>query len=482
MARLLRPVARQRRARFRLTWATILVAFAAVVLLARGDRIRAPFSEREADLALAAQPARIGANLPDGESGEEWPWTPATTFIASLPAQLLTSGERHMRLPGVLAGVAALALGVVLGERLFATRVGLLAASLLLLLPPAASFLGGALGPEPLFLLATIASLAAIRDFDESRRSGWIAGVAAGVAIAVGGSDGLWLPAFALAWLWANQGLTVRSVAAVGTGTALGATAATLVPLLLLGGPVDAAGLADRLAEHQVAGLFADPWATARSLVPFVPLVALGIGQLPVGWKRNASLRFILGWLLFSLAALRFGGSGLPAWVAGVFLAASLVVWGLAHASRRTAATALAATVLLARVLPPAPPPAIASSGLERWAARETGRFVRRTVPAERRVAGVTAVDRRLAFYGRRPVARLESLPGEIAGDYAVLDAARFRAMVRDRDGRKGDGPRMVAQFGPWAIVRNRPAEPPGVTGEEVPAATGGGPDEAPAE
>ncbi|MBU6283290.1 hypothetical protein KGQ64_13685, partial [bacterium] len=142
----LEPIASERRARFRLTLPTILLPFLVVVLLGRGDRIRAPLDEREADLALASQPARWMAAGPLARSSAAW--TPAATALCSIAPLALPSTERNLRLPGVAAGAAATALAVVLGERLWATRVGLLAAGLLLLLPTGRSLLGARVGIE----------------------------------------------------------------------------------------------------------------------------------------------------------------------------------------------------------------------------------------------------------------------------------------------------------------------------------------------
>ncbi|MFM8410356.1 MAG: hypothetical protein ACKOCT_08760, partial [Alphaproteobacteria bacterium] len=150
----LEPIASERRARFRLTLPTILLPFLVVVLLGRGDRIRAPLDEREADLALASQPARWMAAGPAARP--EIPWTQTTTAISSIAPLALSSSERNLRLPGVVAGAAAVALAVVLGERLYATRVGLLAAGLLLLLPAGPAILGARLAVEPWFLCAML--------------------------------------------------------------------------------------------------------------------------------------------------------------------------------------------------------------------------------------------------------------------------------------------------------------------------------------
>lgn len=473
MARRLTPILRQRRARFRLTWPTLVLPFLAVVLIARGERIRSPFSEREADLALAAQPARAAAPAAERPAAE-WNWTPAVVAIAAAPARLLTTGERPMRLFGVLAGALALAMAVVLGERLFATRVGLLAAILLLVLPPGRTFLGSALGPDPFFLLAMLVALTAIRDFDASRRAGWVAGSASGFAIALAGSDAAWLPTFALAWLWANRGIEGRGLVAIGAGTLAGAALATLLAQLV--GPGAGGRALEGLLEPQLGPLFRSPAATLRTLLALAPIALLGVAHMPDGWQRNPSLRFLLGWLAIGLFAARTGCSALPAWVAALFLAASLAAWGFSRSGLGPSTGALAASLALAIAFAPTPIERAGAPSIERWAVRETGRFLRRVVPADRRVGAVAGVRRRLSYYGRRPI---EHGPGDEASaavDYAVIDGETFRReSARWRHREESERPSMVAQFGPWIIIRTAgrkaAAGPAGLPGEALPTA-----------
>ena len=105
----LQPIVSERRSRFRLTLPTILLPFFVLVLLGRGERIRSPLDEREADLALAAQPANWSASATRARPASSW--TPTATALASIAPLTLGSAERHLRLPGVFAGAAAAALG-----------------------------------------------------------------------------------------------------------------------------------------------------------------------------------------------------------------------------------------------------------------------------------------------------------------------------------------------------------------------------------
>ncbi len=498
MKRRLRPLRTQRRVRFRLTLPTLLLPVLALVLLGRSDVLRRPFGEREAAFAMAAQPQRLpslGApeRLPaGGPSG-------ATLAAVGAAARLLSSSELHLRLPGLLAGIAALGAAIVLGERLFATRIGLLAALLLLGLPASSSWLGTDLSCEPFYLLAMLVALAAIRDTGDSKASAVWAGIGGGAAIAVGGADGAWLPAMALVWLWSNHGLTRRSLATVVSSTALTALAVTAASHAWL---VRAAGRAPAIGWHtlapQLAGVAMPGELPLLELLPLLPFGLLGVGSLPAGWAKDPSLRFLLLWLASASVSLLCTASPLPAFVALVFLLAMLAVWGIANAQpRKTIAAGVAAIALAALAWQLGRAPG-ADEEADRWAVREAGRFVWRTVPAERRVAAATRIRQRIAYYSRRAVEPLAAVdrPVDLAGmDYVVLDRDELRilrgslraagrgggapdgssrnATPRERSVRDGtahgpsaaDGlpreappPQLVAEFGPWAIGRLGPA------------------------
>ncbi|MFM7141590.1 MAG: hypothetical protein ACKO2K_06700 [Alphaproteobacteria bacterium] len=451
----LEPIASERRARFRLTLPTILLPFLVVVLLGRGDRIRAPLDEREADLALASQPARWMAAGPAARP--EIPWTPTTTAISSIAPLALSSSERNLRLPGVVAGAAAVALAVVLGERLYATRVGLLAAGLLLLLPAGPAILGARLAVEPWFLCAMLVALVAIRDLDESRRSASVAGLASGVAIALAGSDGLWLPALALAWLWTGRVLDLRAAAAVFVPCAVAALALSATSALAIGPAASLGTLATSLRSRQLAPLSGSPAALLLGFVPLLPLALLGVARLPQAWRSDDSLRFLLAWSLLAVLDLRLGRSGLPAWLAALYLVATLAAWGLASVRWTTAIAGAVLAGVLAATLLPAPWPTSYRVPLESWAARETARFLRRTMSPDTTIATTGhGVDRRLGYYGRREILA----PEEAAtADVLVLGQDEFRARTAEPGGSGSDAnppsrPRMIAQFGPWVVAR----------------------------
>lgn len=466
----LEPIASERRARFRLTLPTILLPFLVVVLLGRGDRIRAPLDEREADLALASQPARWMAAGPLARSSAAW--TPAATALCSIAPLALPSTERNLRLPGVAAGAAATALAVVLGERLWATRVGLLAAGLLLLLPTGPSLLGARVGIEPWFLCTMLVALAAIRDLDESRRSARAAGIAAGLAIALAGRDALWLPALALAWSFVRRATDLRGAAAMLVPCAATTLLVSVASAVAIGPAASLETLPAQLWARHLAPLPGTPIELLRWLVPLVPLALVGVAQLPDGWRADPSLRFLLAWLLLALVDLRLGGSGVPAWVAAIYLVATFATWGLARVRWPAAIAGAGVAALLAAALLPRPWPTVFRVPLENWAARETARFVRRAMPPETAVAtGDHGVERRLAYYGRR-----EILPPDQAAeaDVLVLGHEDFRARVAEAERAdvapaEARSPRMVVQFGPWVVARVK-----GRPGPSLPGLAGG--------
>jgi hypothetical protein len=460
----LRPVRTQRRVRFRVTWPTIVLPIVALVVLARGDALRVPLGEREAGLAIAAQPRRghLSELSPSERTGTR---TPASIAAASVAPRLLSSGEFHLRLPGVVAGATAVGVAVVLGERLFATRIGVAAALLLLALPASRGVLGTQLGAESVYLLAMLTALAAIRDMAEARRSAVVAGVASGIAVAFGGRDGIWLPAFAITWLWLNQGLTWRSFGAVAASALGGAAVATAAAQLALGRWASPASvLPAQLASPQLARSLASPAELAWSLAPLVPVSLLGLAALPSGWSANPSLRFLVVWLVFALASLWASGSPLPAYVACLYLAAMLGVWGLERSRRAVSLAAVGVSIAIAVATVRAPAAARGDRALDRWAVREAGRFLWRTVPAERRIAAAPGARQRLAYYGRRPISSLVEDAPLAGADYVVLPRDDFRDATRDRRRRHGAAPetslRMLAEFGPWVIARVVSDEP----------------------
>ncbi|HZR80235.1 MAG TPA: hypothetical protein VFD92_03980 [Candidatus Binatia bacterium] len=461
MKRRLRPVRSHRRVRFRFTWPTLVLPILGLVLLARGDGVRAPLAEREAALAIAAQPSRGHLAQMDVEE-RTGTWTPATVAAVSAAPRLLSSGEFHLRLPGLVSGAIALGVAVVLGERLFATRIGILAAALILALPPGRRLLGAELGGEPIYLAAMLTALAAIRDMSEARASAIVAGVASGIAIAIGGRDGLWLPVFAVLWLRMNHGLTARSFAIVVASALASVALVTVAAELWLGRWASpAASLPAQLAAPQLARTRATDVEIFWSTLPLLPVAALGAASLPSGWTTNESLRFIVVWVLVAAASFALGGSPLPAYVAVLYAAAMLAVWGMERSRRTTSIAAVALCAALAAATLRLPRAASEERALDGWAVRETGRFVWRTVPLERRVAASPAVQKRLAYYGRRPVDSLDDAGGLAGADYVIVTREIMRESQRGtREATSGSRPgrpprlRMIAEFGPWIIAR----------------------------
>jgi hypothetical protein len=463
--RRLRPIPTQKRARFRVPLIALLMPLVGFAILGRGDAIRAPLGEREAALAIAAQPQRGHLSMiPPAERGGGW--TAATLAITSTAPRLLSSEEFHLRLPGIVAGSAALGAAVVLGQRLFAGRIGLAAAVLLVALPAARSMLGRQLGADPFFLCAMLIALAAMRDMSRARVAAIYAGIATGVALALGGSDGLWLFPVALSWLRFNQGLNRRSfTAVVGTAVLAAGLSTLLGQLWLMRGSTGALAFPFRGIEPQLSDALVLT-TLAWSLMPIAPLAILGVAVLPRGWSGNRSLRFVGLWLVFALASAALGGSLAPAYVAILFFMAMLAVWGLERSRRLVGAAALAATAGLAVFAFGLPSSALSDAAVERWAVRETGRFVWRMIPADRPVSASAGARHRLIYYGRRPVGSLESAATPSgAADYLIVPESMFRSLQTSALGHEsgaGSGRhgafKMIAQFGTWVVVRTHEA------------------------
>ena len=461
MKRRLRPIPTQKRARFRVPLVALVVPVLAFAILARGDAIRAPLGEREAALAIASQPQRGHLSMiPPAERGGSW--TALTLALTSMGPRLLSTDEFHLRLPGVLAGSAALGAAVVLGQRLFAGRIGFAAAVLLVALPATRPLLGGQLGADPFFLFTMLIALAAMRDMSRVRVAATYAGVAIGASLALGGGDAVWLLAVAIAWLRFNQGLNRRSfLAVVGTAILTAGLAALCGQLWLMRGSTSALAFPFRGMRPQLSDALV-PVNLGRSLLPLAPLAVLGIAVLPPGWSQNRSLRFTGLWLLFSLTSAALGGSFAPAYVAVLFFTAMLAVWGLERARRLASAAAVAAAAAAAVAVFGLPSSTMSDAALESWAVRETGRFVWRMIPADRPVAAASGARQRLSYYGRRPVEPLDpAAAAASSADYLVLPELAFRGLLgaQGRGAARSAAPRdgslkMIAQFGPWVVAR----------------------------
>jgi hypothetical protein len=141
--------------------------------------------------------------------------------------------------------------------------------------------------------------------------------------------------------------------------------------------------------------------------------------------------------------------------------------WALDRAPRAHSAAALAVCVVLGL--------ALGSFGVghaefdvDRWAVRETGKFLRRNLDAGSTVAAPEAARSRLTYYATRPIAPLDSHATELDGlDYVVLDrrtmeGAPASAEVDDWPPRElsfhGRRLHVIAEFGSWILARVEPA------------------------
>lgn len=454
----LRPVRPRHRARLRLTLATLLLPLIAIVVLPRLESARHPLAEREAALAVDLRRPRAGEAAAPRASGE---WTaPAMAAVTRMP-RLAGNRELQLRLAGMFAGALAVGVAVRLGTRLFAPRVGVLAASLLLALPSGRSLLGAELSVEPFFLLAMLSALLAIRGMPEARIAAVFAGGASGVAIALGGVDGLWLPVLALVWLRVHQGLNARSASVVLGTTVLGAAVA------LVGGWLLASSSATLLPSNGTLAFLDEGLLerrrVARDLLPLAPMVLLGLFTLRLEWLRSMPFRFLFLWLAFAGATWAATGAAASAYVAVLFLLSAVALLGWEHASRRWSWPAVAATAGIALALWRATPATSEAQAIDRWAIREAGRFVGRVIAPDRRVAASPRAAHRFTFYGNRAIEPLSGDPALAELDYVIVPRDDFRTMrARAEEQPSPAHLKRIAEFGTWVVARVRPgaAEP----------------------
>lgn len=435
-----------------------VVAFGAVVLgiVILCHRLgELPLAEAEAPLAIAIREHASGA--PSPVPALVSPVT-ATVALAGVAPRIWGEDELDLRLTGALSGALALALFAHLGGRLFDARAGALAAILLVALPAGRLLLGRELGAEPFVALTSLTALLAIWQLEHRRAAAVLAGVAGGVTIALGGASGLWLPVLAIGWLRLHRGLTWGSLGAV-TGYAAATLAVAALAVALFAGRTSFAPLVD---AARVPTSFR-PIAAACDLLPLLPLVLLGLRLMPPGWTSSKPIRFVGLWLVLALLACLAGGAIAPVYAGVVLLVAAVVEQALEIASRRAAAVAVVLALGGAIVLTLARARAEAGEVLDRWAVRESGRFVGRLIPADERIAAGDRVRARLAYYGNRQVERLgEALTAGADIDYVVLE----RTLVQHHDPNAPLPPlRSIAEFGGWAVARveapTRAAEKP---------------------
>jgi hypothetical protein len=456
--RRLRPVSARRG--LRLTLAALLLPAVGIVVLTQADPVRRPLTEEEARLAVAMSPRGSTLSAAPAMRPAGVPST-AAVALARIGPTALGGSELALRFAGLIAGALALGATVRLGERLFATRVGVIAAVLLLAVPTARTLLGTRLTVDPFFLLPMLVCLASIRNLARAKVSIVYAGIAGGVAIAVVGAGALWLPALVLIWLHHLRGLNRSSFAAVIGWTAGAALLAIGLAVVFLGVGSRAGG--PSLFPAAVVGEVS-PRRLAASFLPFLPLALLGAWHLPPNWTRSESLRFIAWWVVVSGAGAILTGSLVGAAIGILFFGAALAAWAFDRAPRSLSWGGAALAGLLIAVLPPgASHPR--GGALEPWAARETARFVKHVLPSERRVAAAEGAARRIAFYSQRDVAALRSASDLRGVDYAVVDRAAMRALGGKPNAvgrRLAVGPTsmwVIAEFGPWIVARIEPPE-----------------------
>jgi hypothetical protein len=459
----LRPVrSPHQRSRVRLSLAALLLPFCALLILARMEPSRRPLDEREAALAIDLQRLRRGAEAISTDT--HGPWTTATLSLVAGTPRLVGNRELQLRLPGMLAGAAAIGVMILLGRQLFAPRVGIATALIMLAVPSARQILGIGLGGEPFFLVAMATALLAMREMARTRSAAVLAGAACGVAVAIAGLDAVWLPVLALLWLRALQGLTARSA-----GTIVATTAAVAAVLLGFGWlafgrdaglPLLPAGYG-RLAYLDPTLI--RPRKAAIQLLPLVPVVLVGLGSMRSTWWRSESFRFVLLWLGLATASWAVTGAGAGALVATIMLASAIALLALEHTRRLIAIPACAVALGIAFGMWRATPQTSESLLLERWAIRETGRFVGRVINDQRRVAADGRVARRLAYYGNR---RIDPLPAgtitDTAADYVVVPRDEYRTLhdhrvaEHDSGAPRATGARLkrIAEFGGWVVAR----------------------------
>jgi hypothetical protein len=459
----LRPVRPRHRGRLRLTLATLLLPLIGIVVLTRLDVARRPFLEREAALAIGLQKSRRsdqdGADGPD----EQRDWTsPVQAVVARLP-KLASNRELQLRLAGMLAGSLALGLLVRLGTRLFAARAGIAVAVLLLALPTGRRLLGIELSVEPFYLATMLTALLAMRSMAETRIAAVFAGIATGLALVCAGLDAVWLPVMALAWLRVNQGLTWRSA-----GVIVGTTAATAAAALALGWLLYGRMVGEPLLPPLTGALsFLDasllrPAPAARELIPLLPLVVVGLWTMRTAWWQSDSFRFLLLWLVLATASWTLSGAGASAYIAILLLACAIALLALEHARLLVSLPACGIALGLATMLWHISPTLTEAQQIDRWAVRETGRFVGKVIGPDRRIAAAPDAARRFAFYANRPVRILASpTPPFGDADYVILPRADYR-LLRETGSRREKGARRnqvghlrrIAEFGEWVILR----------------------------
>jgi hypothetical protein len=204
----------------------------------------------------------------------------------------------------------------------------------------------------------------------------------------------------------------------------------------------------------------------AAQLLPLVPLVLAGVLSMQRTWWSSESFRFLLLWVVLSTGSWIVTGTAAGALMALLMAAAAIALLAVEHTRRLIAIPACAIALGIGLGMWRATPQASDRQLLERWAIRETGRFVGRVIDAERTVAADVGAARRLAYYGNR---RIEALPRGSAPasdvDYVVVRRDEFQALRDPVAATPGDAAhdgsparlKRVAEFGGWVVARFSP-------------------------
>ena len=420
-----------------------------LLVLVQAESLRGPLFEAEAPLALAVR----HADLPSPEHT-----SPTAAFAAHIGPTLVAPNEFGMRSFGVVVGCAALGVLVWLGARLFSVRTGVIAGVILISTPMGRSFLGSQFGVQPFYLLLLLGALSATRNLAIDKRSLTRASILGGLALALIGPAALWIPAMTLAWLRKLRGLTWRTFGLTMGTNFLVAILVSLVAALLTGTPLTFSIHIPPILETLPYSLVA-----AMELIPFLPIILLGLRNSPRHWRYHGSPNFLFLWTTLAGATLLIFGS-LPAlWVALAMGAGLATSWALARAEPSYRWAAIGAGLVLGIALG-----SFTSTNdrfdIDRWAVREAGKFVRRNLSADAAIAAPEAARARLSYYGSRPVSPLAPSSQELEGlDYVLLSRNETIA-TSEPEKPAGHPPRemtlygkrlfVIAEFGSWMLAR----------------------------
>ncbi|HAC81900.1 MAG TPA: hypothetical protein DCG06_16500 [Deltaproteobacteria bacterium] len=472
VAKLLIPAKPRRGPRLPLTLATFLVPLIGLFVILNIAPVRSPLVESEASLALAV---RHLSDHPASSMIAQGPLTTAGIALAAMGRSIVGSNEFQLRILGLLAGVAAMSVLLRLGERLYSTRVGILAVILLFATSSGRALLGAQLSVAPFYLLTSFLALRAIRVLAVSRLAGVYAGMAIGASFALVGYPALWLLLFTAIWLQRLRGLTFRNTMMLMAVTLISAAILSLLSVGIL--VAHGSQLQDALAMG-IGGFPAaqDPVSFLLGLLVFLPLlpvVALGIAFRPADWQWQGSPRFIGIWLFCSLLEVIFTGQWSSLFVGLCVSIAVPCIWAIENVSRKNAFFALGVSVSILLVVLALSPGEIARRSHESWAARETGRFTRRLVPIDMPIRTTENVRHRIAYYGRR-----QTLPPVIADPtqtpYILLERTSLSQMARDVPLPRelileGTPTRIVAEIGPYVIGKQSTGAAADEEGEPAP-------------